>query len=297
MKLLKWIRFLVNYTIWYLSSPQRAKDALILFYRQLYAWITNQQAMSFYPHHFNSVDTLKTRRTSDTVFVFGAGASLMDISDDEWAHVAKHNTIGWHLFGHQDFVRGDILIFRETHYQTINERKTEIRQYVADVNANPQLEQALWICQAGWFAVASNLLIGMRLLSKDTTILRYKNSRRGESQLPIEHFQDGVTHGAGTLTDAVNLAYQGGWKRIVLIGIDLYDTEYFKDAAWDTDPEWVANNQDRSVTHPTIFSGIIDQMALWVPWLQKRGIEIYVQNPRSLMADLMPVYDWKQFEE
>ncbi len=31
----------------------------------------------------------------------------------------------------------------------------------------------------------------------------------------------------GTLVDAVNVAYCLGWKEIVLVGIDLYDSRYY----------------------------------------------------------------------
>jgi hypothetical protein len=291
------IRRLANWLYFYTVDPRRLWGGVRVIYRRGVAWWGDRRARRFYPGHNAQLKTLTARRRSDTIFVFGAGASLYDISPEEWAHIRQHNGIGWNLYAQQRFAPVDMLIIRETHHNDLPGRRAELREYVAEAFANPRLAgDTLWIIQAGWRAVAGNLLVGARWLPRSARILRYHNAARGPDQLPGERFAAGITHGAGTLTDAVNLAYVGGWQRIVLLGVDLYDMHYFTRAPWDDDPEWVAANPDRSAAHPTVSSGIVQQMGLWAEWLRARGVELYVQNPRSLMTEVMPVYDWRAFD-
>ena len=51
------------------------------------------------------------------------------------------------------------------------------------------------------------------------------NRDEGTSAVTID--RDGLRHIAGTLSDAVNCAFCLGWRHIVLVGVDLYDSRYF----------------------------------------------------------------------
>lgn len=204
--------------------------------------------------------------------------------------------MGWNLFAHQNYVHADLHILRETHATSILGRLAEMRAHIEDVRGNPRFDAVLWVIQGGWKGVNGNLLVGCRLLPSDTPILRYVNqAERGAHVMPSNSFIKGVTHGAGTLTDAVNLAYLGGWRRIVLIGVDLYDSRYFAKGAWEDDPAWRASS-DPAQTHRTAQFGIVNQMEAWQEWLTARGVGLYVQNPRSLLAQFLPIYDWREAE-
>jgi hypothetical protein len=290
---LKRLRVFLNYLYWYPTHPGEAWKMLKAITLRTYSWGLDRMNQNHYPHHTSSIEALRARRTSDTIFIFGAGTSLSEVTPEEWAHIDTHNTLGWHLFTQQDFVHADIYIFRELHSQDFGGRVAEMRKHVEDTNRSPHFKNTLWAVQAGWTAINGNLLVGYKLLRPNTPILRFHNSRRGSDALPTETFEQGIVHGSGTLTDAVNLAYLGGWKKIVLIGVDLYDTKYFTRGPWDDDPQWVAANPDSNVLHPTTRHGIIDQLGAWVPWLNERGVEIRVYNPRSLMTQVMPVYERK----
>ena len=87
----------------------------------------------------------------------------------------------------------------------------------------------------------------------------------------------------------MNFAYLIGWKRIVLAGVDLYDRRYF----------WLDRDTPRSVdvgrgagvddTHDRLGSGIVAELARWAAFLADEGVELSVLNPRSLLADVLPV--------
>ena len=55
---------------------------------------------------------LMAARRSDTVFVFGSGYSLNDITPAQWQHIAGHDTFGFTSFIYQDWVKVDYHLIR-----------------------------------------------------------------------------------------------------------------------------------------------------------------------------------------
>ena len=51
-------------------------------------------------------------RRSETVFVFGSGYSLNEISDAEWQHIAAHDVFGFNAFYHQRWVPANFHLLR-----------------------------------------------------------------------------------------------------------------------------------------------------------------------------------------
>jgi hypothetical protein len=247
-------------------------------------------------YHFEDIERVPELRKSDMVFVFGAGASLQEISDAEWARIAQHDTVGWRLFAHQEYVRGDFLLAREMggmeYFDGRRARLLGCIDWAARLKENPKFADAVVVVQEGWRATSGNRLFGHRLLPEDRRYMRYHNGKRDPQAMPGQSFSEGITHGSGTLTDAVNFAYLGGWKHIVLIGVDLYDNRYFLTQKGQQNETWVGHpDSDRPNT--TVFSGIVQDMAPWVKWLNARDVRISVHNPRSLMAEVMPVFSWE----
>ena len=154
--------------------------------------------------------------------------------------------------------------------------------------------------QSEFLAHFCNQLIGYRLLKPGTKIFRYYTAR-GVGP-PTRRFRDGLRHIAGTLSDAVNAAVCLGWSHIVLVGVDLYDTRYFwlkPDETYAFDettgtlvPAEVNRHGHRAAdVHNTARNGIVDVMGSWRELLEReRGVQVSVYNPRSLLADVMPVY-------
>ena len=233
------------------------------------------------------------RKISDTIFVFGSGSSLKDVTPEEWAKINLHNTLGWKSFVYQEYVHADFLILREVMTHDMHNPqglRRELTRLMTQAMNNSRFENALMLVQEGWRARAGNELFGSHIAPQDRfQYARFKNGARYPDAMPSESFSQGITHIHGTLTDAVNLAFLGGWKHIVLIGIDLYDSAYF--VAIEQKEHLIATGGSAGHIHPTAKSGIVEKMAVWRQWLYERGVTIHVYNPRSLMAEIMPVFD------
>lgn len=242
---------------------------------------------------------LVAARRSDTVFVFGSGYSLNDITPAQWKHIAEHDTFGFTAFIYQRWVRTDFHLLRGGIEGYLRWRPYA-EEFCKTLNDNPFFADTIFLLQGEYFAQFSNQLVGYRLLREGTRIFRYRTAR-GDG-LPTRTLREGVRHTGGTLSDAVNAAACLGWKQIVLAGVDLYDSRYFwlgPDETYGLDratgllvpAKTNLRGLGHSDVHNTARNGVVVTMGQWREYLEReRGIRLLVFNPRSLLADVMPIY-------
>ena len=237
-------------------------------------------------------------RKSDTVFIYGSGASLNDITPAEWAHMAEHDTFGFTAFIYQKWIRVGYHLIRGGVEGSLVWR-AYAEDFCASITGNPMFDDAILILQGEYFAMFANQILGYKMIRPNTRIFRYQTAR-GEG-LPTRSFSEGIRHNAGTLCDSVNVAACMGWKRIVLVGVDLYNSQYYwlpPDKTFGVDdrglmvPVDVSSRGQRfDQPHNTVRNGMVDTMAAWRSHLEREhGIALSVFNPRSLLASVMPVY-------
>jgi hypothetical protein len=251
------------------------------------------------------LDEAKARaaRRSDRVFIFGSGASMNDIPDEEWTAMAQHDTFGFNAFYNQRWVRVDFHLIRGGTYGALFPvaRARELRQ---ELDGNPLYADTVFVLQEEYLGHYANFIVGRGVLPRGQRLLRYRTlfgtgpaSRR---------LADGIRHAPGTLMDAVNVAYCLGWKEIVLVGVDLYDSRYFwlppdQTLTYTADgtnvvPGTVNTMRGNTAqdTHNTVRGGVIDVMAEWRRQLDEDGVRLSVYNPRSLLAGTLPVFEWAE---
>jgi hypothetical protein len=265
------------------------------------SYVRDRSARSFY--RMLDADTLRATRRSDTVFVFGSGYSLNDISDGAWATIGEHDTFGFNHFWRQSWVRVDYHLIRGGMYGEIDLRPQAVKT-VDGIKANPLYAETIFLMQRDFLGAFSNYIIGRRLLPRDTRIFRYLT--KGGPGLPTRSFSEGVRHAPGTLSDVVNSAYLMGWRNIVLCGVDLYDSRYFflppdqtltQDKATGTIVPGTTNafrGQRFDQPHNTFRGGVVQQMEEWSRALAEDGVRLTVYNPKSLLADVLPLHEWPQ---
>jgi hypothetical protein len=261
------------------------------------AWLRDRMNRAAYTAV--SETALVAARRSDTVFIFGSGASLNDLVAEEWREFSRHDVFGFNAFYHQQWVDADFHLLRVGVYGDLR-WESFTREAAAVIRSNPRFSRTVFILQEGYLAQFSNQLVGYRLLPASARIFRYPSAR--EDGRPTRSFADGLRHTTGTLADAVNCAFCAGWKRIVLVGVDLYDSRYFYLKADETvgfdaatgritageRNYWRGQRYDEP--HATIRNGVVDLMADWRTALGEAGVDLLVYNPRSLLAEVLPVY-------
>jgi hypothetical protein len=259
------------------------------------AWIRERVNRRFY--RVLSEGDLRAARKSDTVFIFGSGYSLNDLTADEWAHFTRHDVFGFNAFVYEKWIPIDFHLLRGG-VEGVDAWRPYAEQFTGILNANPHCAGTIFLVQGEYLAQFCNQLIGYRYLKSGAGIFRFHTNRADGD--PTLSFRQGLRHTAGTLTDTVNAAVCLGWKQIVLVGVDLYDSRYF----WlGPDETYTVDSAGRLVAgavhprgfrpherHNTARNGSIDLMGRWREWLAARGVDMCVYNPRSLMAEVMPVY-------
>lgn len=263
------------------------------------AWRKERRNRSAY-QVLNEAET-RAARKSDTVFIFGSGYSLNDISPDEWRHFEAHDTLGFSGFIYEKWIRVDYHLIRawvEVKAGVFNWR-AHAQQFTDILNANVLFCDTILILQGEYLAQFCNALIGYGFLRPGTRLFRYATARG--TKVPTRRLGDGLCHTVGTLSDAVNFAYCLGWKNIVLVGVDLYDSRYF----------WLKSNETLDVddatgvlmsaevnirgrrfdqAHNTACNGAVQIMDEWRRVFERNGVRLSVYNPRSLLVDVLPVY-------
>jgi hypothetical protein len=233
---------------------------------------------------------LRARRRSDTVFIFGSGASLNDMTSDEWAAIAQHDTFGFNWWVHQRFVRTDFHLIRGIPDTDLDRRvwRPQVAEYFRLLRQTPCFAETVFLVHTGFRAVNGNRAIGYRYLPRSNPVFLWRTSMRVGA--PSLSFAEGLVHGQSTIQESINAAYLLGWTRIVLVGVDLYDRRYF----------WLPREETRSIDerrgsnaaqqHVQATMGLVETLCSWREWLVAKGVELDVYNPRSLLAAALPVY-------
>lgn len=253
-----------------------------LFVRRLIDWTRFQRSV----HEYRLIDEAELRRTrkSDTIFIFGSGMSLNALREAEWREFERHDTMGFNRFSLGRFVRIDYHLIRETAPVRGDDRRlrVQIEEYFNILRENPRFRDAIFLVQTGWRALNGNQAIGLRLLPKTNRVFLWRTLiDRREPSLSLS---EGLTHAHGTLLECVNFAFLLGWKTIVLVGVDLYDGRHF----WLTPHEAASAAWDQP--HSTSRDGLVPLMALWRSVFDRHDVTLYVYNPKSLLADSLPVW-------
>ncbi len=269
----------------------RASDATVamrLFPMRGHAWLRSLVGRRQY--RLVSEDAVRQTRRSDTVFVFGSGASLNELSAGEWAHIAEHDTLGFNWWVHQRFVRTDYHLIRGIPDSDTDQDvwRPQLQQYFDLLRGNPCFASTVYLVHSGFTAINGNRALGYGYLPAGSRVFLWRSSARVGP--PSRSFADGLVHGQSTIQESINFAYLLGWKRIVLAGVDLYDRRYF----------WLPSDETRSVderrgasasdVHVQATMGLVETIGHWREWLSGAGTGLEVYNPRSLLVDVLPVY-------
>jgi hypothetical protein len=227
----------------------------------------------------HTAELLATRRT-DTAFVFGSGRSLLEIDEPGWKRIGEHDTISLREFPRQRWVRADYHVTGEVDF---------LDEYARRLRENALYADATFVVQGGWRGHMGNELVGKRLLPVGARVFRYHRASRGR-YAPPSRDPAVLVHGYNSVIDATNLAVALRFRRIVLAGVDLYDKQYF----W-LDPGETRGYEKPGIQASSLFTGhdaIVSMLGDWHDVLAPEGVELAVYNPRSLLAERLPVFRW-----
>lgn len=250
-----------------------------------------------------SLQRLQALRKSDRVFIFGSGYSLNDITPEEWKKISQDDVVGFNAFVYQKWIDVDFHLIRGwgEGASVDADLKTLTDEFKDLVLNNPFYGKTTFIFQDHLMAHFAHAAFEYGAIPLGARVFPYKANHGDE--FPSEGMDRGLIHGVGTLCDAVHFAFCMGWKEIVLVGVDLYDTRYFwlkPDETFTLDYETgrrtVSQTSDRGQrydeAHSTVKNGMVDLMGRWSDHFKRSGVTLSVYNPRSLLKEILPVFSF-----
>tara|TARA_B100000073_G_scaffold130160_1_gene106635 strand:+ start:77 stop:955 length:879 start_codon:yes stop_codon:yes gene_type:complete len=251
--------------------------------KNIFAWICDKYNRNFYKN-LTFQQTCDARR-SDTVFICGTGYSILDITPNQWDRMNQHDILSFRDFPRQTFIDVDFHVTGEV---------DNIDEYVSYLINNPLYDDTVFLVQEGLLAVQGNIIIGRKKLNPSRKVCRYKRASRGVMSTYSRSFADGIVHGNGSVVGMVNLAYLMGWKNIILVGIDMYDHRYFFQSPDQTRPV-----EKQGLTYKDPFPqgiNIASHLGMWRDEMLLEGVYLSVFNPKSLLAERLPVFDFSSLK-
>lgn len=234
-----------------------------------------------------SIEAIAQRKKSEALFIFGSGYSIRDLTPVEIEKMEQQDTLSFNWFIYQEFLRMDYHLIREIASDDVNPSiwKEELCRYSEQLKKNPFYQDTIFLLQIGWNAMRMAI---HGYLPDGAQCLLYSTNRE-KTKYPVKDFKLGLVHGPSTLFDSINFAYLFGWKKIILVGVDLYDRRYFWLKKEETRHLDLRRNKTCRDIHNTARETVI-WAKRWHNYLRKKGVELFVYNPKSLLAKSMPVF-------
>ena len=248
------------------------------------------------------VEDIKRGRRKDTSFIMGSGYSINDITREEWQHFVDIGDI----LSFNYFFRGKFLpityhicgeIGGAPNYGLIlinNKQRKNIKAYYEELFSNPYYKDTIYFLRYKIDFTKAPVPIALWALFflkafKNKQVCPYRIVTQKDAILEPSGNIYAISHCIATLSDAINISYILGYKKIVLVGVDLYDRRYF----WLGRNETREGDLKRSKTYSDIHTSADNMMRsidVWNEYLIKKGVRLYIYNPHSLLNKTLPVY-------
>lgn len=258
-------------------------------------------------------DLVLPSRPADTMFLLGSGGSINDLSDENFATIREQESIGINAWAIHPFVPSAYSFeFSKTPGPPGPERHV-IQNRLCRPEVLERSPKLLFLRPAGpahrirSFSLHPSLrgearIYGRFALPRNRPISISREMRRifraySAGLIPFEILLDNGASVARLLT----LSLLSGFKRVVLVGVDLGDSQYF----WQ-EPSRVlfdkgvtsAFPRTKTSVHRTMevgeraisISDFIGELSIIAS--EQFHAKIFVGSDRSLLSNTLPVYDW-----
>lgn len=226
------------------------------------------------------------RKTSDTLAIMGCGYSINHIPKEQWAvitYLCDQFGMNWYCNLMRDTT---FYLIRE---QCVSPKKLEPGSMIDDllrmVNG---IKTTLIVKRKYGKADNYSHVENLDKFTNDGIVVNELPGKCGPDVFKEDIFAEGVHHGKCTMWDALHFAVFMDYKRIVFCGVDLYDFRYF----------WLPYEQTRDIVAAEGLTcasphNQADQTIEIVRRMRETfpDIELFVQNPKSLLATVIPVWN------
>lgn len=298
------------------SFPRKKEDGYEEFLSMFYSLKHTHSLKKALEPNYKSVDSFDvlSKKKSDTIFILGSGESINSITPSEWEVIQKHDSIGFNYFLVNDFV--------PTYYvlePSVDKSFFDFFWEIYNDKIEAYKDIPLFI-QNNHFSEFGYDLSGMKGNQKNvyfSTPYRYTTSSEKNLKMALKwrkklgkmNLGSAIHHG-GSLIHVLTLAYLMGYKKIVLLGIDLNTSQYFFQKTpfvnhWaeklskkcevyfkeQEDIHQTANEEKTKLYNELPVTKVVK--VLNDVYLKPDGIELMTPNTKSLIYSLIDHYEFK----
>lgn len=285
----------------------KKKVDLHRFDRTVYWTIKNERNINALADSYGELisDKIKSYKKSDTLFILGSGPSINAISDEQWSHISKHDSIGFNTWFVHDFVPS-LYVFQKGEgdrlLKILESKKDEYKEVPIILRGND-----LAAGKIDAKLIENSILRQMKIFFLKEYFI-HPNCQIN----PMDLFDYAKSIGVlnfNTITPFIlknkvsiglilSLAYEMGYKKIVLCGTDMKDASHF----WDYPPNDILKQKYDIVpfgkddindwTNNEIYSTTIpDNIVAFSNWVNKEaGVEVFIANENTLLYPSLKLY-------
>jgi len=267
-------------------------------------------------HGLKSLLSLKKYKNSDTLFIFGTGSSLLDLSLEQLNEVRVHDSLGLNFFCLFDFVP----TYYTLELSNSKLKNSNIKKNFKALGARSKDYQQTPIIlrDLKMFDLLNGRykdILPPKLINNFYCVGRMNISGRTKkvfafslkliSLLKLNLLSCSLLSKRASIICAISFAHKLGYKKVVLLGVDLNNTDYF----YSVDPKYAKNKAllpsqlqsgdihatyDSKVSFATI-PYVLKELNRLI--LIKDGVKIFVGSKKSALYPEVSFWNWSSFNK
>jgi len=250
-------------------------------------------------------------KKSDTIVIYGCGYSINDLTEKDKNSLSVFNSIGFNWFCKSDIHTTFYLLREQGTRKSFSLRGENNETLVSKMSSKSYESTCLVIddlthSASRWSRINTHSLPSSQSRFKNIGVIlkekfakdafRKEHSMSGDrsdkcnflinKMMEYDIFNDGLIYDFCTMVPVLHICTFLKYKRIIFVGVDLYDHRYF----------WLPKNSLRLITK--IMGRKIDDAhyvskytcTLSSIYTKITGIEMFTLNPKSLLSSYIPIY-------
>lgn len=285
----------------FIKKIRNIKNARKYLYMSNLEAVRNYFKNSHLKYEFlNFSQAVKKYKTSDTLFIFGSGPSYATLTSEQVAHINSQNSFGISF----SFLKPDIFpTFHIFSYETdgewrfLQETFKNMREHYS--------QTAICILDKAYYRFIHPRLMPDFFPHNPRCFFYHFPEKsllfQKDREIRDEDFEQGTLIYRGSMSGVIHIAVDMGYKKIVLVGVDLHTAHHFFDempqmkeyidriyklqySQADKKYPSMETRVNKEITFDTYLEKLADYLK------RKRGITIYTSRNSDYMADKLPAY-------
>ena len=245
----------------------------------------------------------RTKQDAHTAFILGTGASVLTLDEEKFAAIESQFSIGVNQWVFHTFIP-DVYSYEADPDPSLLDKlqRTEIAESQPYVLA---LAPKLRVTRGHFDRVRDSMRSRFFLYGRVNLMTRVIRNAGRDFLIASDRFErfDSpiiLPDNGASVARLVSLCYRLGFKKIVLVGVDLNNVRYF----WHEEPNFLTRlgldyfpTYQTGVIHETMSSAgrqmKIDEFFSSVgKALLDAGVSLEIESARSALSSSLPVYNW-----